>query len=240
MSGSWAGGPYSEIRQKVTYARNADGHRSSTRMKPNRRPNLESSGPNRQCAWQFRSLPGECGALRLQCGRAASGGRSLVSFGNVKRTILITVIGMLAFACVALAQPRPDATLFAAARKALPQSISTNEISRALDTGLWNSNRTAVAICFTNSKASTVFVFLKQTGGKYLAVDASVEGLGIGLIGIAPRSAYERLELTPVQWLHRDDGMFMVLMRTRAWKAGQRYTVSTPLLIRQDGTILRQ
>ena len=158
----------------------------------------------------------------------------------MKRTILATVIGTLAFACAALAQPRPDSTLFAAARKALPQSISTNEISRALDTGLWNSNRTAVAICFTNPKASTVFVFLKQIGGKYSAVDASIEGLGIGLIGIAPRSAYERLELTPVQWLDREDGMFTVLMRTRAWKGGQRYTVSTPLLIRQDGTVLRQ
>jgi hypothetical protein len=158
----------------------------------------------------------------------------------MRRTTLITVIGLLTFACVALAQPRPDGTLFAAARKALPKSISTNEISRALDTGLWNSNRTAVAICLTNSKASTVFVFLKQTGGKYLAVDASIEGLGIWQIGIAPRSAYERLELTPVQWLDREDGMFMVLMRTRAWKAGQRYTVSKPLLIQQDGTILHQ
>jgi len=158
----------------------------------------------------------------------------------MRRTTLITVIGMLTLACVALAQPRPDAALFAAARKAFPRSISTNEISRALDTGLWNSNRTAVAICLTNSKASTVFVFLKHTDGKYLAVDASIEGLGIWQIGIAPRSAYERLELTPVQWLDREDGMFMVLMRTRAWKAGQRYTVEKPLLIRQDGTILHK
>ena len=135
----------------------------------------------------------------------------------MKRTVPITVIGMLTFACVALAQPRPDATLLAAARIALPRSISTSEISRALDLGLWNSNRTALAICFTNSKASTVFVFVKQKSGKYLAVDASIEGLGIGAIGIAGRSAYERLELTPVQWLHRDDGTFMVLMRRRKW-----------------------
>jgi hypothetical protein len=130
--------------------------------------------------------------------------------------------------------------LFGVARKALPRSISTNEISRALDSGLWNSNRTAVVICLTNSTAPTVFVFLQQSGGKYLAVDVSIEGLGLGQIGIAPRSAYERLELTPMRWLDREDGMFMVLMRTRAWKAGQRYTVSKPLLIRQDGTILQQ
>lgn len=158
----------------------------------------------------------------------------------MKRTVVVTLIGMLTFGCIALAQSLLDATLFAAARQALPQGTSTNEISRALDAGLWNSNRTAVAISLTNLKAPTAFVFLKQTDGKYLTVDASVEGLGIAAIGSAGRSAYERLELTPIQWLRRDDGMFMVLMRTRAWKAGQRYTVSKPLLIRQDGTILQQ
>ena len=158
----------------------------------------------------------------------------------MRRRILIAVISLLTVGCFAAARPGPDTTLFAAARKALPQAISSNEISKALNTGLWNSNRTGVAVCLTNSKASTAFVFLKQTGGDYLAVDISTEGLGIWQIGIAPRSAYERLELTPVRWLARDDGMFMVLMRTRAWKAGQRYTVSKPVLIRQDGTILRQ
>ena len=162
------------------------------------------------------------------------------AFAKMKRTILVTLIGMLACRCIALAQSPPDAALFAAARQALPQGISTNEISRTLDTGLWNSNRTAVAISLASLKAPTAFVFLKQTDGKYLAVDMSIEGLGIGAMGTAGRSAYERLELTPIQWLRRDDGMFMVLMRTRAWKDGQRYTVSKPLLIRQDGTILQQ
>lgn len=158
----------------------------------------------------------------------------------MRRTILIAVIVLQTWACVAFAQLRPEATLSAAARKALPRSVSTDEISRALDSGLWNSNRTALAISLTNSTAPTVFAFLLQSGGKYLAVNLSIEGLGLGQIGIAPRSAYERLELTPMQWLDRQDGMFMVLMRTRAWKTGQRYTVSKPLLIRQDGTILQQ
>ena len=144
------------------------------------------------------------------------------------------------FAWVALSGPRPDTSLVAVAKHALPQSISSNEITVALRVGLWNSNRTAVAVCFTNSNTPTVWVFLKQASGEYLSVDVSLEGLGLGHLGIGGRSAYDRLELTPLQWLHRDDGMFMVLMRTRAWKAGQRYTASKPILIRADGTILQQ
>jgi hypothetical protein len=164
----------------------------------------------------------------------------LWSAGKVGRTLVITVLGLLAFASGALAQSRSDAALVAAALKALPRSLSTNEIGGALDAGVWNSNKTAVAICFTNSNTFTAFVFLKQASGRYVAVDVSTEGLGTGFIGSAPRSAYERLELVPIRWLHRDDGMFQLLMRTRAWKAGQRYTVSKPLLFRQDGTVLQQ
>ena len=147
---------------------------------------------------------------------------------------------MLASICVSAAQSRPVPRLAEVARQALPQNLSSNQINAALDAGLWNSNGTAVAICFTNARTSTVFVFLKQPGGKYLAVDASLEGLGTGQIGSAPRSAYERLELTPAKWLPREDGMVMLLLRTRAWKAGQRYTVSKTLLFRRDGTILQQ
>jgi hypothetical protein len=38
--------------------------------------------------------------------------------------------------------------------------------------------------------------------------------------------------------VQRDDGLFQVIMRTRAWKSGKRYTVSEPLVIRADGTPL--
>jgi hypothetical protein len=128
--------------------------------------------------------------------------------------------------------------LLAAARKALPQDISTNEVVRALGTGLWNSNRTAIAIGIPKPKASLVFVFLRQTGGKYLAVDCSgVEGGNFGRLG-AGRAAYDRFETTPAEWLHRGDGMLQVVMRTRAWKSGKRYTVTEALVVTADGTPL--
>ena len=150
------------------------------------------------------------------------------------------LLGTLMLACVVFAQSPPDVSLLAVARTALPLSISTDEIRKAIDTGLWNSSRTAAAICFNKAKIPTAWVFIKQSSGRFLAVDVSKDGLALGRIGLSPRSAYERLELTPVKWVDRDDGVLYIFVRTRAWKGGQRYTVSKPLLILQDGTILQQ
>jgi len=67
---------------------------------------------------------------------------------------------------------------------------------------------------------------------------SGVEGGNLGVLGTGGRAAYERFETTPIEWLHRDDGRYMVVMRTRAWKGGRRYTVSENLLIAADGTPL--
>lgn len=158
------------------------------------------------------------------------------------RSILINLCGLFSTVCVALAQPHVDDGLVIAARKALPQDISTNEIARALSTGLWNTNRTAVAIAIPKPKASVLFVFLRQPGGKYLAVDVSgMESCNFGYLGTR-REGYDRFETTPVEWLRREDGLFQVRMRTRAWKGRQRYTASGggTCVIKPDGTTLWQ
>ena len=156
------------------------------------------------------------------------------------RRTLITLIGLFAFVSVALAQPLLQTDLIAAARRALPASISTNDITKALAAGLWTSNRTAVAIGLTNSTNPNAWVFLSMTSGQFLAVDVSLAGLGISQIGDAPRSAYERLEVTPLQWLPRrepQDTTLMIMMRTRAWRDGQRYQASRVLWIYPDGRV---
>ena len=129
--------------------------------------------------------------------------------------------------------------MLVAAGKVLRNPVTTNEIVRALETGLWNSNKTAIAIAVTRPKASLIFVFLRQRGGTYMAVDISgEEGANFGRLGNAGRVGYDRFQTTPIEWQHRDDGMFEVVIRTRAWKSGRRYTVSEPLIIRADGTPL--
>jgi hypothetical protein len=138
-------------------------------------------------------------------------------------------------------EPRLDDALLSVANKAMPGEITRNQLIRALDAGLWNSDRTAVAISVSRQhlKDSVVVVFLRQPDGSYLAADASrVEVGNFGKLGLLPRTDYERFETIPVEWLHRDDGLFQVRIRTRAWRAGQRYTVYEPLIIQPDGTVL--
>jgi hypothetical protein len=148
-------------------------------------------------------------------------------------------LGLLAGASAS--EPQIDAALAAAARKAMPREVTTNQVVRGLQAGHWNSNRTAVAVSIAqpHPNASLVFVFIRQNEGAYLAVDArGVEGGNLGKLGIARHAGYDRFETTPTGWLHREDGRFQVVMRTRAWKDGKRYTASEPLLIGRNGTVL--
>ena len=156
----------------------------------------------------------------------------------MSRTISVIIFLLLLIAGALAADSRVDDALFLAARKALPQDISTNETIRVLQSGLWNSNRTAVAVSLSRPKASVIVVFLRKANGTYLAANASgVERGNFGKLGRG-RTDYDRFETTPVEWLYREDRWFQVVMRTRAWRAGQRYTVSEPLLIKPDGTVL--
>jgi hypothetical protein len=137
-------------------------------------------------------------------------------------------------------ESRPNDLLLAAAQKAMPGKIAMSQLIRALDAGLWNSDRTAVAVSVPQQhpKDSIVVVFLRRPDGTYLAADVSnVETGNFGKLGPL-RTDYERFETTPVEWLHRDDGLFQVRIRTRAWRAGQRYTVYEALIIRPDGSVL--
>jgi hypothetical protein len=154
----------------------------------------------------------------------------------MKRHCLVTVLVLFMTGRAVLGQPALKSKLMVAARRALPQ-VSTNEIVRAIGDGLWNSNRTAVAIAIPKPKGSPLFVFLRQTHGDYLAVDISrMEGANIGYLG--PDRHYDRVETTSLKWLHRDDGLFEVQARTRAWSSGRRYTASGTLVIKPDGTCL--
>ncbi len=156
--------------------------------------------------------------------------------GEHLRLIILSVIFIAAGAFAG--ESRVDVTLLDAAQKALPQDIATNEMVRLLQGGLWNSNRTAVAVSFSRPRGSVIFVLLRQTNGTYLAVDASgVEDGNFGKLGRG-RADYDRFETTPVEWRYRDDGRFQVVMRTRAWRAGQRYTVAEHLLIARNGTVM--
>jgi hypothetical protein len=146
----------------------------------------------------------------------------------MSRATLSILFALIASIHIVAGESRLDDALLAAAQKAMPGEIATRQLIRALDAGLWNSDRTAVAISVSQQhpKDSVVFVFLRRPDGTYLAADASRVDVGnFGKLGLLPRTDYERFETTPLEWLRRDDGLFQVRIRTRLWRAGQRYTV---------------
>ena len=151
------------------------------------------------------------------------------------RFFLRTIAALLATVSVATAEPSFDEALHAATRQS---QISGSEVTRAAKLALWNVDKTAAAVVLKRPEASLVLVFLRKPNGEFATVDVSdVESGNFGKLGFR-RSHYQRFETTPVEWRQRTDGLFQVVMQTRAWASGQRYTASEPLIIRPDGTPL--
>jgi hypothetical protein len=160
--------------------------------------------------------------------------------GILVRVRLVALVLVLALGqqTASSATPAAPAPLNAVARRALPDDVPESVVDDAVRAGVWNAARTAVAISVSRPRGSAVLAFIVQASGEWVAVDVSaVERGNLGKLGSA-RAGYDKVETEPVRWLGRRDGLFQVVLRTRAWKAGRRFTVSEPLLIRPDGTVL--
>lgn len=57
----------------------------------------------------------------------------------------------------------------------------------------------------------------------------------MGKLGLNVRETYDSFALGPVKWIERSDGLYMLEIKTHAWKDGQRYTVSEPVVISAEG-----
>jgi hypothetical protein len=136
------------------------------------------------------------------------------------------------------APPEVSAPLHSTVRKSLPETAGDAEVERALRAGIWNRDKTALAIHLPSPRGTALLVFILQATGGWLTVDVSrVERANLGKLGV-PGTAFDSVETAPLRWLDRSDGLLQVEVRTRARKSGQRFTVSEPLLIRPDGTVL--
>src|SRR4051812_1205675 len=62
-------------------------------------------------------------------------------------------------AAASAGEPQVDPALLAAAQKAMPREVTTNELVRGLQAGLWNSNRTAVAVSISQPKPKASVIF---------------------------------------------------------------------------------
>jgi hypothetical protein len=106
------------------------------------------------------------------------------------------------------------------------------------DAALWNADGTAAVSAVPGETVTRVTAFLKQQDGTFLEVDLSgAEDRHVGRLGHR-RTEYDRVETRAIEWLSRQDDLLQVRIQTQAWRAGQRYTVSEPVVLRRDGTVL--
>ena len=114
----------------------------------------------------------------------------------------------------------------------------TEAASEPPDAALWNADRTAAVTAIPGESGTRVTAFLRQRDGTFLEVDLStVESGNFGKLG-RHLSDYDHFETKPIEWLPRQDDLLQVKIQTQAWRAGQRYTVSEPLVFSREGTVL--
>ncbi|MCP5467843.1 MAG: hypothetical protein H7A32_01065 [Deltaproteobacteria bacterium] len=153
----------------------------------------------------------------------------------LNRMIRVIFILLLAASPTLLSAGEVESSqLLQSAHRIWPQ-FSNNDLSKHLNSGLWNDDKTALAVVISNSS----YVFLAQAEGTFLAVNISrVEDANLGKLGIQNKSWYDRVETIPLKWEDRKDKLFQVTMQTSAWKNGKKYTVAELLLIKNNGTVL--
>ena len=106
------------------------------------------------------------------------------------------------------------------------------------DTALWNADRTAAVAVVSEASGTRVTAYLRQQDGTFLEIDLSAAESGnFGKLGRRP-TEYDRFETKPINWLPRQDALLQVSIQTQAWRAGNRYTVSEPLIFHPDGTVI--
>ena len=150
------------------------------------------------------------------------------------RVLLTIFTALFVVTTVAAAPSSLDTAVAGAARKA---GVAPNELLTAAEAGLWNRDKTAVAIAMKRPTGTLAVVFVRSSTGGFVAVDVSaVENGNLRKLGLERRAA--DVETAPVAWLPRDDDLLQVEFRTRVRSWGRRYTASEPIIIRRDGTPL--
>ena len=90
---------------------------------------------------------------------------------------------------------------------------------------LWNNSKTAFAYCFDETPSKCFIV-----DAEYAVDVSSMEFGNLGKLGLYAFSAYDRIQTSPESWLKSEDGVYLVLFKTHAWRNGQRYTVQESTL----------
>ncbi|TVZ39045.1 hypothetical protein P886_3432 [Alteromonadaceae bacterium 2753L.S.0a.02] len=100
---------------------------------------------------------------------------------------------------------------------------------------LWNSDKTALAFCESKEK-TTCFIIANNIPTNV----SHIETANLGKLGLAGKNQYEKIETFPSEWVAEKQNGNLISFTTRAWVNGQRYTVSGPVFVRNDGVCVHQ
>jgi len=114
---------------------------------------------------------------------------------------------------------------------------SEEELISLLKNGLWSEDKGEVVVSFPNKKRTTLYLFMKNLEGKYIAVNISaIELRNLGTIGLKPQ--YKKLESKAIEWIEDTEELVMVKIETMIWSNAKCYRRSQPLLIKRNGEIM--
>ena len=122
------------------------------------------------------------------------------------------------------------------------QKVSAEELKKGLGGLIWKRDKSAVAACFQSSESTLCLVAYQTSDGFKISDVSRVEGMNFGKFGFR-RSHYDRFLTEPIEW--NETGRFIytnfngrarhqIRFQTRAWRGGQRYTISEPLILDAD------
>ena len=128
---------------------------------------------------------------------------------------------------------RPCVLLFASLAVGTATSFASEEICTE------NSSKCAKLIETEGLVELFVEVQLPDRTTRKLDVTRIETGL-FGKLGIADKSSYERHSLSLLRWSEGAEEIDLLFVQLKAWKDGQRYTVSGPVAITDGGKIIWQ
>jgi hypothetical protein len=122
----------------------------------------------------------------------------------------------------------------------MPAKVSTEELSGALENGLWNNPHTMLAITTGSERSTSFYILVVEPEGQLLVADVSRLTRSLfNKLAWVTTGDFERSILEPIEWSCREN-YCMLKARLRAWHLGQRYTVFRPLVINSDGSVTWQ
>ncbi len=109
-------------------------------------------------------------------------------------------------------------------------------LQAAIEGGKWNKWKSAFSLCY-KAGSSKCFLVIFGAGDPYVSDLSLIEQVNLEKLG-SNGASYEKIDTTISKWLYTNDKFFQVELETVAYKNGQTFTASEPVLVKKNGRIV--